>query len=333
MLSKKLFFIAAGSFLVFFSGCSKTQNGTQSFPVTYTLGDIHKEGYPTVVGAQYFAKLVKERTGGRITIKIESSGAAGEETAAIELVQFGKLDFARVSVSPLTTYSSDLNALMVPFEYRDEEHFWKILNGKIGKDLLESLQDDGFYGLCYYDSGARSFYTTVSVQRIEDLRGLKIRVQESALMMDFVTALGAIPSPMPLGDVLAALKKGTINGAENNIPSYETTGHYRVARYYLLDEHSRIPDIIIASKKTLDKLSVADREIIFQSAQESVEVQRKAWDQYENAAYQKVRKYGCSFISINPSQNNTEVKDALVGVNRRLSPAEQQLVKQIESTK
>lgn len=333
MLIKKLFFITACSFLVFFSGCSKKQNSIQPFPVTYTLGDIHKEGYPTVVGAQYFAKLVNERSNGRITIKIESSGAAGDETAAIEQVQFGKLDFARVSVSPLATYSPDLNALMVPFEYRDEEHFWKVLNGRIGKDLLESLQDDGFYGLCYYDSGARSFYTTVPVQRIEDLKGLKIRVQESALMMDFVTALGAVPSPMPLGDVLAALKKGTISGAENNIPSYETTGHYRVARYYLLDEHSRIPDIIIASKKTLDRLSIADREIIFQSAQESVEVQRNAWNEYENNAYQKVSKDGCSFVSLSPSQNNTEVKDALIAVNRRLSPTEQKIVKQIENTK
>lgn len=331
MIRKKLFLILCISFLFLVTSCSRPEKGTQTFPVTYTLADVHPEGFPTVVGAQYFAKLVNERTRGRITINVVTDGKAGDESSTIEKVQFGQLAFTRTSLSPLTSYSPDMNALMVPFEYKSAEHFWYVLNGKIGKDLLSSLQNTGFYGLCYYDSGARSFYATKPMHRMDDLAGMKIRVQPSALMMDFVSALGAVPSPIEYGDVFAALKKGTINGAENNIPSYESSGQYKIARYYMLDEHSRIPDIIIGSKKILDRLSVSDRSIIFAAAKESVGTQRIAWTEYESAAYRKVCKDGCSFITINAVENKKTVENALAAVDKRLSPSEQKLVKQIKS--
>jgi TRAP-type C4-dicarboxylate transport system substrate-binding protein len=177
---------------------------------------------------------------------------------------------------------------------------WKVLNGEIGEYFLNSMTDSGFVGLVYYDSGARNFYNSVKpIYTVADLKGMKIRVQESTLMMGLVSALGAVPTPLPYGDVYSALQTNVIDGAENNWPSYDTSSHFEVAKYYSIDEHTRVPEMIIASKITMDKLSAADQELIKQAARDSAPVQIQAWADFEKKSEAKVVAAGSKINAIN----------------------------------
>ena len=156
--------------------------------------------------------------------------------------QFGGVDFARVSLSPLAEFVPKLNVLQMPYLYTGREHMWKVLEGPIGTDFMNSFGGSSLVPLSWYDAGARNFYSTAGpIESLDDMKGLKIRVQESELMMDTIQALGATPVPMAFGDVYSGLQTGEIDGAENNWPSYESTRHYEVAKYFTLDEHTRVP--------------------------------------------------------------------------------------------
>ncbi len=269
-------------------------------PIVLRLADNQPDGYPTVIGDLEFARLVEERSNGRIKVEVYNNGQLGDEKSAIEQVQFGGIDFTRVSISPLSNFNPLLNALQMPYLYRDADHMWTVLNGEIGEYFLDSMVDSGFVGLVYYDSGARNFYNSVKpIYTVADLRGMKIRVQESTLMMGLVSALGAVPTPLPYGDVYSALQTRVIDGAENNWPSYDTSSHYEVAKYYSIDEHTRVPEMIIASKITMDKLSEADQELIKQAARDSAPVQIQAWADFEKKSEEKVVAAGSMINRIN----------------------------------
>jgi len=269
-------------------------------PIVLRLADNQPDGYPTVIGDLEFARLVEERSNGRIKVEVYNNGQLGDEKSAIEQVQFGGIDFTRVSISPLSNFNPLLNALQMPYLYRDADHMWTVLNGEIGEYFLDSMVDSGFVGLVYYDSGARNFYNSVKpIYTVADMRGMKIRVQESTLMMGLVSALGAVPTPLPYGDVYSALQTRVIDGAENNWPSYDTSSHYEVAKYYSIDEHTRVPEMIIASKITMDKLSEADQELIKQAARDSAPVQIQAWADFEKKSEEKVVAAGSMINRIN----------------------------------
>lgn len=269
-------------------------------PIVLRLADNQPEGYPTVIGDLEFARLVEERSNGRIRIEVYHGGQLGDEKSAIEQVQFGGIDFTRVSISPLSNFNPALNALQMPYLYRNSDHMWKVLNGEIGEYFLNSLTESGFVGLSWQDSGARNFYNSVKpIYTVDDLKGMKIRVQESTLMMGMVSALGAVPTPMPYGDVYSALQTKVIEGAENNWPSYDTSSHFEVAKYYSIDEHTRVPEIIIASKISMDKLSEADQKLIKQAAKDSTPVQVAAWAAKEKVSEDKVRAAGSQINYVN----------------------------------
>ncbi|AEV29243.1 tripartite ATP-independent periplasmic transporter solute receptor, DctP family [Sphaerochaeta pleomorpha str. Grapes] len=268
--------------------------------VVLRLADNQPLGYPTVLGDEAFARLVGEYSNGRIKVEVYPQAQLADEKSAIEQVQFGGIDFTRVSISPLASFQPLLNALQMPYLYRDADHMWKVLNGEIGQYFLDSMSDKGFVGLVYYDSGARSFYNTKKpIYTVADLKGMKIRVQESALMMGLVQALGAVPTPMSYGDVYSALQTGVIDGAENNWPSYDSSSHYEVAKFYSIDQHTRVPEMIIASKISMDKLSADDQALIKKAAKESQAVEVAAWAEYEKKSEAKVRAAGCQINTIN----------------------------------
>jgi TRAP-type C4-dicarboxylate transport system substrate-binding protein len=176
---------------------------------------------------------------------------------------------------------------------------WKVLLGPIGKELFASLEPSGFIGIGWFEPGARNFYNSKRpVSKPEDLKGLKIRVQESELMVGMVQGLGATATPMPYGEVYSGLQTGVIDGAENNWPSYESTSHYEVAKFYTLDEHTRVPEIIIGSKISLSKLSAKDLELIKQAALDAIPYQRKLWAEREKASEAKVRAAGNTITPI-----------------------------------
>lgn len=262
-------------------------------PIIMRLAETHPQDYPTTQGDIKFAELVKERTNGRIIIEVYPGSQLGEEKAVIEQVQFGAIDFTRVSVSPLAAFVPVFNALQLPYLYRSQDHMWNVLLGPIGEELLASLEPSGFIGIGWFEPGARNFYNSRRpVSKPEDLAGLKIRVQESELMVGMVQGLGAVATPMPYGEVYSGLQTGVIDGAENNWPSYESTSHYEVAKYFTLDEHTRVPEIIIASKISMDKLSEEDQKIIKQAALDAIPYQKQLWGDREKASEEKVRAGG-----------------------------------------
>jgi len=271
-------------------------------PVVLKLAETHPQDYPTTKGNYEFARLVKERTNGRITIEVYHSKQLGEEKAVIEQVQLGAIDITRVSISPVSAFVRDLDALQLPYLYRDAGHMWKVLNGSIGEEIFKKLEPSNFVGLGWFEAGSRNFYTKKQVKTVADLKGMKIRVQQAPLMVGMVEALGAVATPLAFGEVYSALQTGVIDGAENNWPSYLSTSHYEVAKFFITDEHTRVPEIIIASKKVFDKFSKEDRAILLKAAKDAVPYQIKLWNDFEKLAEKTVRDKGCTITDLTPAE-------------------------------
>ncbi|MEW5945076.1 MAG: TRAP transporter substrate-binding protein [bacterium] len=256
--------------------------------------DDHPAGYPTTEGLFYMARRVSELSGGRITMQVYPGAQLGSEKETLENTRMGVIDVNRVSCAPLSEFLEEMGVFSMPYVFRDGEHQWKTLDGEIGRRLAEKLSEVGMVGLAYYDSGARSFYNTRRpVAAPADLKGLKIRTQKSKVMIELVETLGGSATPMAFEEVYSALQTGVIDGAENNPPSYESTRHYEAAKFYSLDEHTRIPEIVAASAITWERLSPADREILRRAAKESEAVQKRLWKKYEADAMKKVAAAGC----------------------------------------
>jgi tripartite ATP-independent transporter DctP family solute receptor len=278
--------------------------------IVLKLAETHPQDYPTTKGDYEFARLVKERTNGRITIEVFHSKQLGEEKAVIEQVQLGAIDMTRVSVSVSAAFVRDLDALQLPYLYKDADHMWKVLNGPIGQDLFKKLQASNFIGLGWFESGSRNFYTKKQVKTVADLKGMKIRVQQSPLMVGMVEALGAVATPMAFGEVYSALQTGVVDGAENNWPSYLSTGHHEVAKFLITDEHTRVPEITLGSKKVFDKMSKEDREIILKAAKDAVPYQIKLWNDYEKVAEKTVREKGSTITEVSAAEKK-KIMDAM----------------------
>lgn len=299
--------------------------------IVLRLAETHPKGYPTELGDEEFARLVKERSNGRIVIEVYPGSQLGQEKAVIEQVQFGAIDITRVSVSPVAAFVPKLNAFQMPYLYRDEAHMWNVLNGDIGKDLLASLEPFGFIGLGWFEGGSRNFYNSKRpVKTPADLKGLKIRVQESELMMGLVSAFGAVPTPMAYGEVYSALQTGVVDGAENNWASYFSTSHYEVAKYFTLDEHTRVPEIIIGSKISLGRLSKADQDLIRQAAADAVNFQRSEWAKYEQVSIDKVKAGGAQITTV---ADKAPWQALMAPLYAKQSKEIQDFVKQIQAVK
>lgn len=307
MKGKLLFFPvawAAAFLAVTVGGCNVSPHGEETVPeYVLTYAENQTENYPTTEGAYRFVQLVAERTQGRIEVRVNANGVLGDERAVIEQLQFGGVDFARVSLSPLAEFVPKLNVLQLPYLYTGSEHMWKVLEGEIGDSFLNSFEDSKVVALSWYDAGARNFYNSKHpITKLEDMNGLKIRVQESELMNDMVEALGASPIQMAYNEVYPSLQKGLIDGAENNWPSYESTGHYEAAKYLTIDEHTRVPELQLCSETTWNKLSEEDRVIIRQCALESAKYERKLWEDREKISKEKVRSQGTEVIELSPAE-------------------------------
>lgn len=272
----------------------------QKAKITMRLAEAHPSDYPTTLGDKKFAELVNERSQGRIQIKVHDSASLGDENSVIQQVQLGSIEFTRISSGTLAEFNKQFGVFSLPYIFNDNDHVWRFLDSDYGKKMLTNLDKSRMMGLAYYSSGSRSFYTKKSVKGPEDLKGLKIRVMQNAINIELMKAFGASATPMPYGEVFSALQTGVIDGAENNPPSYLTASHYQAVKNYILDGHQRVPEVLMVSKITWDKLSAEDRKLIQQAAQDSVKFQKDAWDKFEKDALAKLIQSGVVV---------TEVKD------------------------
>lgn len=293
---RRILTILASLLLLLLAGCG--QEPEEVIPeYVLTYAENQPEGYPTVLGAQRFAELVRERTGGKVVIQVKFGGEFGSEQEVLEQMAFGGIDFARVSLAELSDEIPKLNVLQLPFLYEDAEHMWRILDGEMGEEFLTVFAEADLVGLSWYDAGARCFYTnTHPIRSPADMEGLTVRVQDSQMVMDMVTLLGAEPVTFDYSDVSYAFEMEKIDAAENNWPAYDILGHYKLAQFYTVDEHSRVPEIQLASGKTWDKLPQEYREIIAQCARESALYQRELWKEQESMYRADAIAAGCKEI-------------------------------------
>lgn len=263
----------AGGFALMAAGCSMPE------AQILRAADTQPDGYPTVTALRFLAERLNELSDGRLRLKVFPGGQLGEEKDTLEVTIFGGLDFNRVNMAPLNAFAPETIIPNLPFIFRSTQHMREAMDGLPGHTILESLRPHGLIGLCFYDSGDRNFYTTKRpIETLDDLAGLKIRVQNSDLYVAMVEALGANATPMAFGEVYQGLLQGVVDGAENNWPSYESTRHFEAAKFYSLTRHVMAPEVLTMSVKRWEKLSEQDQFLIRQCAEESVAVMREHWD-------------------------------------------------------
>ncbi len=269
------------------------------------LSNVHVEGYPTAEGLRDFERRVGSdpNLAGRVELDLQLGGVLGNEKETLEKLGFGGIQMACTSVAPLAEFSAEIGVLTLPYLFRDPEHMWRVLDGELGEELLATLEASGLVGLAWYDAGARSFYNRERpVRRLEDLVGLKIRVQKSEIMREMVEALGASPVSLGFKEVYTNLHTGSIDGAENNLPSYRSERHFEVAKFYSYDRHSAIPDLLMIGSAAWNRLTGEEQAALRQAARESSAAQRGFWRDYVEEALEAVRGSGSEINQIDDVQ-------------------------------
>ncbi len=248
--------------------------------VTLKLGHGLDPSHPVHRGMEHMKERLEALSGGAMTIDIYPSGVLGSETECLEQVQNGALAMTKSSTAAIESFVPELAVFGLPYLFRDADHFWKVLDGAVGQGLLQKGQQRFLRGLCYYDAGSRSFYTIKKpILTPSDLRGMKIRVQNSRLAMDMISTMGGAPTPVAWGELYTALQQGMVDGAENNPPSLVTSRHYEVCKHYVLDEHTRIPDILLMDTRVWNSLTTLQQTWLQQAANESSKFQRALWQE------------------------------------------------------
>jgi tripartite ATP-independent transporter DctP family solute receptor len=267
--------------------------------VEFRSSDVHNsDEYPTVAAVRHMSEVLEQRSGGKYKIKVFNKSALGTEKETIDQVKIGALEMTRVNISPMNAICAKTMVPTMPFLFRSVEHMRKSLDGPAGEEILKSCEPQGFIGLAFYDSGARSIYAKKPVKTVADAKGLKIRVQQSDLWVALVSAMGANATPMPAGEVYTALKTGLVDAAENNIPSYDGFKHFEAVKVYSKTEHSMAPEMLLMSKIVYDKLPKADQDLIRAVAKESVAFQRKKWDEQEAKSLAVVKAGGAQIVEV-----------------------------------
>lgn len=281
---------------VLLSGCGSSSNNQQASAqkeIVLKAADIQPEDYPTVQALKYMGKLLEERSKGHIKMQVYAGAQLGQEKETIEMTQMGTVAISRVNTAPLVGFVPKMGVFSMPYLFRDADHFWKVLDGQIGTQMVKELEKSNLVGLAWIDSGARSFYTKgAPINNPSDAKGQKIRVQQSKIFVDMINSLGASATPMDYGEVYSGLQTGLIDGAENNPPSLWAMKHYEVAKYFSLDEHARVPEMIIMSKKVWDTLSPDDQKLVKQAAIEAGLYERDLWAKYTDESMKNLQAKG-----------------------------------------
>lgn len=289
MIAKILF---TAFMLLALLGCKQQQDSTV-LKLAHSL-DTH---HPVHKAIEYMAQRVELHSGGKLEVDVYPGGQLGSERQLMELLQIGSLAMTKVSTSPMEGFVPEMKVFSLPYVFRDSDHYWRVLNSEIGKQLLLEGESVFLRGLAYYDAGSRSFYSVDKpIRTPDDLAGLKIRVQQSQTAIQMVRALGGAATPISWGELYTSLQQGVVDGAENNPPSFYSSKHYEVARYFSLNEHTMVPDMLLISQYIWNKLSTQEQHWLQTAVDESVVFQRKLWKKSTQEALNIVEQAGVEVI-------------------------------------
>ncbi|WP_312514597.1 TRAP transporter substrate-binding protein [Stutzerimonas nitrititolerans] len=293
------------------------------------LAEVHPAGYPTVVALENLGKKLEEATDGELKYRMFSGGVLGSEKEVVEQLQIGAVQMTRVSLGTLGPVVSDVNAFNMPFVFRDHEHMRKIIDGEIGQELLDKITASEFnmVGLAWMDGGVRNLYSKEPVRNIDDLKGMKIRVIGNPLFIDTLNAMGAQGVAMDTAEIFSALQTGVVDGAENNPPTLLEHNHYRTAKYYTLTGHLILPEPIVMSKTTWNKLTPEQQEMVKKFAKEAQLEERKLWDEKTASSEEKLKAAGVEFIEV----DKQPFYEATAPVREKYGAAYADLIKRIEA--
>ena len=274
-------------------GCSG-QRSVTVIKLAHTLDQAH----PVHIAMVYFGERLADKSGDTMRVELYSGGQLGSERECIELLQLGGLGMTKISSAALEGFAPEYRVFGLPYLFRDEAHRWAVLNGSVGRDVLLSAESRFLRGLCYYDAGTRNFYTVNRrVEKPEDLAGLKIRIQESQIALKMVRALGAAATPIAFAELYTALQQGVVDGAENNPPSFHLSRHYELCKYYVLDEHTAVPDVLLIGTHLWRTLTPQQQAWVQAAADESSVRQRELWATATAASLAAVKKAGVEVIT------------------------------------
>ncbi len=312
-------------FLFMVSGCGQ-HNQKKQLKLAHGLDITH----PVHKAMEHMGQQLAQLSEGNFTLKIYPAQQLGSERECLELLQLGSVDITKVSAAVLENFVPDMAVFSIPYAFSGKTHAHQVYDSSLGQELLRSTVPQRFKGLCFYDAGSRSFYTKDRpIQTPEDLKGLKIRVQESVSAINMVRNMGGSPTPISWGELYTALQQGVVDGAENNPPSFYLSRHYEVCRFYALDEHTLVPDVLLISLKTWERLNAQEKKWLTQAVRSSIGVQRKLWQESEEEALAAVKKAGVT-VSEPDKQPFKEVMKPLFEAYRKDSLMHYYL-KQIEA--
>jgi tripartite ATP-independent transporter DctP family solute receptor len=298
--------------------------------------DVHAAGYPTVAAVENLGKKLSAATKGRLTVQMYPSMQLGGEKEAIEQAQVGAIAFARVSVGALGPVIDDLNVFNLPYVFRNTEHMQHVIDGPIGKELLDRVTNNekaGLVALCWMDAGARSFYNTKHpIKTIADLKGMKFRVMGNPMFVDMANSMGANGVAMGYDQVFNALQTGVVDGAENNPPSFVFDNHFQVAKFYSIDEHLIVPEMLVFSKKIWNTLSKEEQADLMKFSREAQLDERKLWGEYEKKAMDKAKAAGIQIVHVSEADKKA-FQAAVKPVWDKYGPKYADLIKKIQAQK
>jgi tripartite ATP-independent transporter DctP family solute receptor len=297
--------------------------------------DVHPAGYPTVAAVESMGKKLSDATKGRLSVSMYPSMQLGGEKEAIEQAQVGAIAFARVSVGALGPVVDDLNVFNLPYVFRNTTHMQHVIDGAIGQELLNKVTNSGkgLVGLAWMDAGARNFYDTKRpIKTMADLKGLKVRVMGNPMFVDMANSMGANGIAMGYDQVFSALQTGVVDGAENNPPSFVFDNHYQVAKFYTIDEHLIVPEMLVMSKKIFDSMSKDDQALVVKYAKEAQQEERKLWDVYEKQAMDKAKSAGIQIIQVSDADKKA-FQAAVKPVWDKYGPKYAATIKRIQEVK
>ena len=307
------------------SACTDIQDRKMLY-LAHSLPTSH----PVHKGILDMQKFLNQKSGGKLQIKVFPDGQLGSEREVLELLQIGSIAITKVSASALSNFAPEYQVTVVPYLFRDDAHLWRNLEGEVGQQLLGSGSDYLLRGLCFYDAGARSFYTkTKAINSPDDLDGMKIRVQNDKMSVSLANTLGAAATPMSFGELYTALQQGVVDGAENNIPSFVSSNHFEVCKYYTFDDHTMIPDVVIIGTKFWNALTDQEKGWLKSAADESVVSQKRYWKETIEANMAMLEKEGVQFFY--PDKKPFQAKSRSIMENMMEDPKMKAIIDKINS--